>query len=146
MCLGKLMDHDVGISHLATDSHPTIQKMMRKKYEEIKHEYDLWHIQKRVKQKLVLTKYPILLLWLHPIINHLWFCAASCNGDAELLKEMWISILHHITNVHHWATSEKSHQCLHVPYRKAEKRSRPWLKESTKSFKLLRISFLTNDY
>ena len=136
-CLNRLKDHGVSISHLATDRHPTIQKMMRKDHEDIQHEYDLWHIQKGVKKRIILTKDPVLLLWLHCIINHLWYCAAHCNGDAQLVKEMWISMLHHISNVHHWSTGDKFHQCLHAPYSRAEKRIRPWLKKSSKSFKTL---------
>ena len=64
-CLERLKDHDVNISHLATDRHPTIQKMMREEHAEIQHEYGLWHIQKGVKKKIILTQDPFLPLWLH---------------------------------------------------------------------------------
>ena len=49
--LQQLMAHNVSISHLATDRHPGIQKLIRETYEGIDHQYDLWHIVKGVKKK-----------------------------------------------------------------------------------------------
>ena len=36
------------------------------------------------------------------VINHLWWCCATCNGDAKELKEKWVSILYHVRNQHRW--------------------------------------------
>lgn len=85
--IDKLADHNVEISHLATDRHPTVQKIMREKYSTIKHEYDLWHIVKGVKKRISKTKDPDLMLWLRAIANHLWYCVATCNGDVSKLKD-----------------------------------------------------------
>ena len=32
--------------------------------------------------------------------NHLYWCAASSNGDGELVLKKWLSILNHVTDVH----------------------------------------------
>lgn len=32
------------------------------------------------------------------IRNHLWWSAQTCEGDAEVLKEKWVSAVHHVIN------------------------------------------------
>ena len=136
--LEQLADHGVTVSHLATDRHPTVQKIMRTTYEWICHQYDLWHIVKGVKKKISSSKNADLMAWGRAIANHLWYCAATCQGDASLLKEKWMSILHHICNEHIWATGDLLHACEHAAYTKEESRCRPWLRKSSKAAKILR--------
>ena len=69
--LETVSDHTVITKVLATDLHLGIQKMLRYSHEEIKHEYDLWHIQKGVKKKLINSRIPELLVWVLAIVNHL---------------------------------------------------------------------------
>jgi len=51
--------------------------------------------------------------------------------------EKWISILHHITNVHRWHTCELFHTCDHPPLSQDEARKKKWLKSGSPSHKLL---------
>ena len=133
-CLETISNHNVFTKVLATDRHPAIQKMLRYSHKEIKHEYDLWHIQNGVKKKLIHCKIPELLVWVLAIVNHLWYCAATFSSDPSLLQEKWISFLHHITNRHHWNTGDKLRSCKHEPYTREKAKSRPWLKKSSKAF------------
>ena len=123
---------------LATDRHPTIQKLMREKYPGIQHEYDLWHIVKGVKKRLVTSKVPELTPWVRSVGNHLWYCASTCNRNPKLLKEKWASILHHITDEHEWVTGELLHKCEHPPYSKDDPYTRPWLERESKAFEVLK--------
>lgn len=136
-CLGKVLDHGVKVSVLATDRHPTVQKQMREEHPEITHEYDLWHIAKGVKKRLANSKNHELSVWIQAIVNHLWYSVASCGGDVLLLKEKWISILHHITDHHSWRTGQKINKCEHTAYTREERKSRPWLSKTSKAFSIL---------
>lgn len=107
---------------------------MRDEHPEIQHEYDMWHIVKSVKKSLLKSKNAELLPWVRHIANHLWYCASTCAGDAFLLKEKWMSILHHITNNHEWVTCETFHKCEHDPYPEDGERVRPWLRNDSKAF------------
>ena len=37
-----------------------------------------------------------LLLWLHNIVNHFWYCARTCGGDVALLK---VSMCHYVLSI-----------------------------------------------
>ena len=45
--------------------------------------------------------------WIKSVYNHLWWCCSTCNGNVLLLREKWFSTLHHIVNVHEWASSDQ---------------------------------------
>ena len=55
-----------------------------------------------------------IMPWVKSIANHLWFCASQCDDDADLLVEMWTSIVWHIQNVH-TLSGEKLQRCSHEP-------------------------------
>ena len=134
-CLDNLSDHGVQITTLATDRHPSIRKTLAEDYNNIKHEYDLWHIVKSVKKKLLSAKKAEVIPWTGAIANHLWYCASACDGDPRLMKEMWISLLHHIRNSHSWtAGSELYQKCNHAMYTPQEVKTTPWLSECTEAF------------
>ena len=63
------------------------------------------------------------------MINHLYWCAMSTEGEDEaLIRAKWFSLLHHIHNVH-TSTDSLFPKCLH---RRVGRRK--WLKPSKKSF------------
>ncbi len=72
--------------------------------------------------------------------NHLWYCAANCNGEASLLRERWTSILHHIVDEHEWE-GEQIHQCGHPPYSDDDSVTQ-WLDRESKAFQVLQKEVL----
>jgi len=94
------------IHTLATDRHTGVQSLMDKKYPEINHQFDVWHLAKNMKKKLrekALKKDATELMpWIPFVNNHLYFSAQTCDGKPDLLREKWASCAHHIANVHQW--------------------------------------------
>ena len=63
--------------------------------------------------------------WSHSIVNHMYWCAASSQGNGQLIKEKWLSILNHVTNVHVFHGEERLFQkCEHGPLE-----DRDWIKK-----------------
>uniref|UniRef100_A0A8P4GL68 Uncharacterized protein n=1 Tax=Dicentrarchus labrax TaxID=13489 RepID=A0A8P4GL68_DICLA len=113
-CFSHLEEYDVTISVLATDCNPSVQKVMRLEHKSIQH--DLWHIVKSAKKRLLQCHNEELFEWIRIITNQLWFCVTTCEGSVMKLKEKWISVLHHITNVHYWVSGETMTKCEHPTY------------------------------
>ena len=59
----------------------------------------------------------------------------ACDGDACLLKEKWISIVHRTANKHCWDGCSKFKKCEHHNLTTDEVRDSPWLKVSSLSHK-----------
>ena len=115
--------HHLNIATLITDRHKQVSKFLCNKYPEIEHQYDIWHISKGtlvikiivlffpyvhhnkgLKKKLLkLSKYKdceLIAEWMKSIINHLYWCAASANGDHEQIIIRWKSLISHLANDH----------------------------------------------
>jgi len=58
-----------------------------------------------VKQKIVAKgkrkDCSILNDWTKSITNHVYWCAATSDGDADLMRAKWLSIDRHVVNKHH---------------------------------------------
>uniref|UniRef100_A0A8C6TKS8 Transposase n=1 Tax=Neogobius melanostomus TaxID=47308 RepID=A0A8C6TKS8_9GOBI len=116
----KTIEEDgVQVSTISTDRHPQIVKEMRINNPEKFHEFDPWHVAKGVSKKLTAEakrrSCEDLGAWIPSIINHLWWCAQNCAEDAVLLKEKWVSVIHHVTNRHDWPGNRHYHCCDHEP-------------------------------
>ena len=62
----------------------------------------------------------------------------TCNGDIQLLREKWASILYHRKNVHEWEDHAIFRQCAHREYSLQEIKMKAWLKESSLAYAALR--------
>ena len=129
------------IESLTTDRHIQIRAYMKNQRDDIKHQFDIWHVGKNVKKKLVkLAKKKgchDLNEWIKSIINHFWWCCANCNKDHMLLREKWVSILHHIRNKHRWEDATVYKKCEHPKLSKRDRLEKPWLKEGSPAYKAL---------
>ena len=87
------------IKCLTTHCHLQIKKYMHEQEEDIDHQFDVWHVSKSIKTKLLNTSKKKtcgeLKPWIKSICNHFWACA-TCENDEALLKEKWASIIFHI--------------------------------------------------
>ena len=53
----------------------------------------------------------------------------------QLLKEKWLSALHHIINIHQWASNDLFHRSVHEPY--SDDNTTDWLEINTPAYKVL---------
>ena len=139
--LNFLIDQEIPVRCLSTDRHPTVSSNMKKLYPAIKHQFDTWHLAKSVVKKFT-AKAKIkgcndLHQWIQSVSNHLWWSASTCDGDTCLLKEKWISIVHHTANNHSWDGCSKFKKCEHHNLTTDEVRDTPWLKVGSLSHKAL---------
>ncbi|KAK1889567.1 putative chemoreceptor glutamine deamidase CheD 1 [Dissostichus eleginoides] len=130
-CLSNMKKWNISINILTTDRHKTVRKILRVEFPEITHQFDLWHFCKSIIKKIIKAcgkkkAFAPLLGWLQSISNHFWWCAESCQGNVEILKEKWDSILYHTANIHVWNDKKLFHACEHPPLGE-EDRSKSWL-------------------
>ncbi|KAM9327700.1 uncharacterized protein KZ484_019176 [Pholidichthys leucotaenia] len=112
--LKAIEENGVQVSTISTDRHPQIVKEMRVNNSEKVHQFDLWHVAKGVSKKLTAEAKRK--------------GAQSCEEDAVLLKEKWVSAIHHVTNRHDWPGNRLYHCCAHEPLDEESQRNKLWLK------------------
>ena len=137
-CIELLERNDVTISRIATDRHVTISSCMNKDHPHINHQYDVWHLSKWVVKKLTNKAKQRgceeLSPWIQSISNHLWWSAATCDGNVEILREKWKSVLYHITNKHKWSGNSHFHQCCHRHIPSSEAKKICWLQPGSQAY------------
>ncbi|XP_036000029.1 uncharacterized protein LOC118564855 isoform X1 [Fundulus heteroclitus] len=99
-----LEDAGVTVTDLTTDRHSSVKKFMREIYPSINHWFDAWHIAKGITKKLDASSKKKLCHtispWIHSISNHVYWCGASSDGNAELVVAKWKSVMNHIVDIH----------------------------------------------
>ena len=94
---------NVTVTFLTTDRHRQVRAYMKKEKPNIIHQFDIWHVGENIKKKDVAeaknSKCQDLNFWIKSIINHFWWCCTSCKGDSVELREKWLSLLSHISNI-----------------------------------------------
>ncbi|XP_068097178.1 uncharacterized protein [Hyperolius riggenbachi] len=130
--LDRLLCDKLNVRVLCTDRGSSIQKLIRHKYNFIKHQFDVWHLSKSVASKLAMASRKSccseLAWWIEPAKNHMWWAASTSCNDAELLKEKWTSIIYHVTDRHKWDDYKIYHKCHHDELHQSEECKRAWLK------------------
>jgi hypothetical protein len=112
MLLENLVDElKLEIKYFVTDQHSSIATMVEENYPDICHAYEIWHFSKNIRKRLIKLgkKYEKIQAWENAIINHFWFSAKSCKGDADLLVELFHSLLFHVLNIHSWGRRKVIH-------------------------------------
>ncbi|XP_073451735.1 uncharacterized protein [Aquarana catesbeiana] len=117
IALDRLLKDKLKVKVITTGRHSGIKKFLRSQYSNIQHKYDLWHLAKSVERKLQAASKEAncaqLSAWVVPAKNHLLWSASTCDQDPQLLKEKWLSIACHATNIHQWLSASQYHSCHH---------------------------------
>ncbi|XP_033756770.1 uncharacterized protein LOC117339337 [Pecten maximus] len=125
-----LEEEGVSVSDLVTDRHSQVKKFMKTECPSINHWFDVWHVAKGVYKKLEALgktkKYALVGQWARSISNHVYWCAASSDGEEELVRQKWTSITNHIANIHD-GHGDKFERCQHGDL------ERNWFKPGSKA-------------
>jgi hypothetical protein len=140
-CMLFLLDQGFSVEVMATDRHVSIRSIMSKEFKETNHQFDVWHLAKSIKKKLLgkakLKGAEDLNLWIRAVTNHLWWCASNCGGDKDWLEECWVSIIHHVVNEHSFKGDHVT-ECQHSQMDPATAKKKKWLKKGSKAHNLLK--------
>jgi hypothetical protein len=138
----KLAENSPGqsITAFSTDRSTSVRSMMAKKFPNISHQFDPWHLSKSIKTKLTeLGKkkaFKVILPWIRHFTNHLWYAASTCQGSADVLIKKWRSLLHHVRGEHKWRDENGNVQkCEHGELE--NERKIDWLSVTSEAFKSL---------
>ena len=105
-CIQDLAREEVAIKRIATDCHTSISSSTKKDHAEIDQQYDVCHLSKWViknlSKKAKVKGCEDLFPWICSVLNHMWLYSATCDGNAEVLKEKWKSVLFHVTDKRKW--------------------------------------------
>ncbi|XP_037498631.2 uncharacterized protein LOC119372223 [Rhipicephalus sanguineus] len=133
-CLTAVEKLGINICSLTTDRHPGVKQYCRKNKPNMPHWYDVWHVGKGLKKKLLAAsrKHRVLSPWIQSIINHLYWVAAMGQGDGDLVVSMWRSLLNHVCDKHdgHDGPYKK---CLHD-----QLEDREWMSPTSPAFHQLK--------
>ncbi|XP_070561301.1 uncharacterized protein [Ptychodera flava] len=135
-----LKSHDVDVGEIITDRHRQIGKFLREELPEAQHRYDVWHVAKGLKKKVIaLSKERDCEKagkWSRSIVNHMYWCATSTeDGDEDIIEAKWLSLVGHMQN-RHTGHGDPFPECAHGHLRGRERRKK-WLQPSTKVCKKL---------
>ncbi|XP_073451452.1 uncharacterized protein [Aquarana catesbeiana] len=133
--LQRLKDDNVKIKIIATDRHVSIRKLLKEQHKGIIHKFYVWHFAKSIGNKLHQASKRRnsheLAAWVSPAKNHLWWCASTCKHNVELLKEKWMSLVFHASNIHSWTDGQLYKQCSHEEMLHNEEEEHVWLLEGS---------------
>ena len=136
------------VTTVVTDRSPQIKALMSKSFTNISHQFDVWHFIKstckRIWKAAKNKDCGLLAEWLPSISRHFWWAVATSEGNHELLREKWRSVLNHIVNRHAWAGAKFFKRCAHNPLTLEQRREKKWLKADTVAFTAL--SKIVEDY
>ncbi|XP_074927189.1 uncharacterized protein LOC142047532 [Chelonoidis abingdonii] len=119
--LQKLLDEQLMVKEVVTDSHTQISALITKKFPCIIHSYDIWGDAKNLENKLIEASRQkhccCLLQWGSDIVNYFWFCCKEANSYEEFIG-MWCGLVCHVVSEHRWAHGNSiiEGQCKHGPH------------------------------
>lgn len=116
LSFASFTDNDINIKTFCSDWHVQIRNYIKDELPYISRQFDVWHLANIIRNKSMgvakKKENKELMPWVRSIVNHVWYCAAECREDLELLIEKCTSILQHIQNIHFF-DGDKHFACGH---------------------------------
>ncbi|XP_077347834.1 uncharacterized protein LOC143996585 [Lithobates pipiens] len=138
ICMSRATSSGQDIAFFVSERHMSVQKLMRTKYKNINHQYDVRHYIKSLKSMLTIASRECsgkhIKPWISKILKHFWWSIQTSKGNVALLKEKWLSLLKHIQNIHTWHDGVLYHKCAHAALSEEAYSGILWLKEGTVAY------------
>ncbi|XP_041423545.1 uncharacterized protein LOC121395070 [Xenopus laevis] len=126
-CLRGILNKGIDVKIVATDRHPGIRNLILKEFENIDHQFDVWHLCKNIAKKLSAASKKKngrdIASWIGAITNHLWWCAQTCDQNDDILVDKWKSLLYHIADKHSFRSLKHFKKCQHKKMSIAERKN-----------------------
>ena len=152
--IDELLGEGIPIGIYATDRHPQVIALVRKYVETGRigrHSFDPYHvikggISKKISEAAKKSGMELLADWKESVINHAWWSLSECGGNAELARDLWISVIHHVVNEHIFQTKTIK-RCMHEPLDESERKTKKWMKKDSAEHQalkeVLRFNFIS---
>ncbi|KAK0137191.1 hypothetical protein N1851_026620 [Merluccius polli] len=141
--LDRLLDSGVSVDVVTTDRAPSIRKIIRESYPDLRHQFDPCMLQKKKATAAARKKENRdLQPWIKSMANHLWWSCSGCAGDEKGLKRMWTSILHHVCGIHRWEEDGQEYKCNHDDIGDDQQIRKKWLKKGSPAWNALKAVVL----
>ena len=101
-------------------------------------DFEVSHVKQTTSSQAKKKECKDLAPWIKSITNHLWWSSMTCEGNPQLLKEKWTSILHHVVDKHEWDSAVIYNRCPHDPIPSTARRKTKWLKEGSPAHEALK--------
>ena len=126
----ELKDNNKSLSNWQNSQ---IRRYLQENKPHINHQFDIWHMAKNLKKKLLnlgkKKNCDIINSWIKSIINHFWWLCSTCNGSSDLLNKKWLSLLYHIRGIHQWQI-----YCEHEKLADVQQIKKIWLDGKSKTY------------
>ncbi|XP_065336483.1 uncharacterized protein LOC135940755 [Cloeon dipterum] len=128
-----------------TDRNPSVAKMMRENFKDVEHAFDVWHLAKGLRKKLIAVakKHKQIEGWIEAIVNHIWHVSSTCGGDSDTLLEKWNSMLYHIRGKHQWKEGKETKTCDHRTYEDESEAKIDWITDESAFAALKKVTHNT---
>ncbi|XP_031752655.1 uncharacterized protein LOC116408816 [Xenopus tropicalis] len=145
--LNWLIHENFDVKIVATDRHSVIKNIMSSKFENIDHQFDVWHLCKSIHKKLLAASKKRncsdIASWITPITNHLWWSSQTCKQNVNVLIDKWKSLLFHIANKHTFKSLQYYQKCQHQRLTAAQKKHTRWIGSNHPAYNSLKL--IVND-
>ncbi|XP_063436361.1 uncharacterized protein LOC134717799 [Mytilus trossulus] len=132
--LSNIEDANLAVDVLVTDRHVQIRKAMITDHSDKNHQFDVWHLSKSEKKKILVIKPKKLPTevkpWIPSICNHVWWCS---RDPKDKLEETWTSLLYHISNRHTFPGKLVT-KCGHPPLSADAITKKKWLLKDSPAY------------
>lgn len=138
LCMSRTIAEGLDVACFASDRYESVVEAMKENYGHVDHQFNVRRYAKRILKKLRAASRSrfceSIRPWIRTMYDHFLWSVQTSEHNADLLREKWLSVLHHIVNEHCWEQGRLYKQCEHEDLSQKTERETLWLKPGSPSF------------